>query len=135
MVRGKVRDPFLEFFPTVSGSNSDPTSESWSDSGLPPELKSDGINFYLILSFIFSHLIFVPYFAAMSRRISLKKLGEKVEKAKGESSAKKSIPVKGVVIGEKRSRDDPSISPSKKAKPGDSPKGKEPVVAPEPRKK
>ena len=66
----------------------------------------------------------------MSRRISLKKLGEKVEKAKGESSAKKSIPVKGVVIGKKRPRDEPSISPSKKAKPGDSPKGKEPAIAP-----
>ena len=71
----------------------------------------------------------------MSKRISLKKLGEKMERAKGESSAKKSTLVKGVVIGEKRSRDDPSSSPSKKGKPGDSPKRKEPAIAPEPKKK
>ena len=65
--------------------------------------------------------MFVFHFAAMSRRISLKKLGEKVEKAKGESSTKKPTPVKGVVIGEKRPMDEPSISPSKKA--NMSPKG------------
>ena len=71
----------------------------------------------------------------MSKKISLKKLSEKVEKAKGESSTKKSTPVKGVVIGKKCSRDDPSSSPSKKGKPGDSPKGKEPATTPEPRKR
>ena len=79
--------------------------------------------------------MFIFHFAAMSRRIGLKKLGEKVEKAKGESLAKKSTPVKGVVIGEKRPMDEPSISPSKKAKPGDNPKGKEPAIAPEPKRK
>ena len=58
-----------------------------------------------------------------------------MERAKGESSAKKSTLVKGVVIGEKRSRDNPSSSPSKKGKPGDRPKGKEPAIAHEPSKK
>ena len=105
--------------------------ESSSDSRLPPELKSDGIDSCLFLSFVVSYLIFVHYFAAMLKRISLQKLDKKVEKAKGESSAKKSTLVKGVVIGEKRSRDDPSNSPSKKGKPKDSPKGKEPAIASE----
>ena len=77
----------------------------------------------------------MPYFTAMSRRIRLKKLGEKVEEAKGKNSTKKSIPVKGVVIGEKRSRDDIYISPSKHVKYGDNPNGKEPAVASEPKRK
>ena len=67
---------------------------------------------------------FYFYFAAISRRISLKKLGEKVEKAKGKSLAKKSVLVKGVVIGKKRPMDEPYTSPSKKAKSGDDYKGK-----------
>ena len=42
---GKIRDPILEFCSAL-GSSSDSTSESWSDSELSPELKSDGINPY-----------------------------------------------------------------------------------------
>ena len=38
----KVRDPTLDFSPNVSNSSSDSICESWSDSELPPELKSDG---------------------------------------------------------------------------------------------
>ena len=46
----------------------------------------------------------------MSRRISLKKLAQKVEESKGESSVTKSkLVAKGVVIGEKRPRD--GVSP------------------------
>ena len=71
----------------------------------------------------------------MSRRISLKKLGERVEKARGESSSQKSgpAPLKGIVIGEKRPADPPS-SPSKKAKSGDD-KGKGQAPIPESKKK
>ena len=65
----------------------------------------------------------------------MKKLGEKVEKAKGESSAKISVPVKGVVIGEKRPMDEPSTSPSKKAKSRDDSKWKGHAPTPEPKKK
>ena len=42
-----------------SGSNSNPTSESWLDFGLSPELKSDGMDSCLFLLFIVSFLIFV----------------------------------------------------------------------------
>ena len=69
----------------------------------------------------------------MSKRISLKKLGERVEKARDESSAKKSAPE--VVIGEKRPMEEPPTSPSKKAKSGDDSKGKGQAPTPEPKKK
>ena len=39
---GKVRDPILEFSLNVLSSRSNSEGESWSDFGLPPELKSDG---------------------------------------------------------------------------------------------
>ena len=52
----------------------------------------------------------------MSKKISFKKLGEKVEKSKNGGSMVGSTPAKGVVIGEKRPRDDPANSPSKKGK-------------------
>ena len=72
----------------------------------------------------------------MSRRISLKKLGERVERARGESSSQKSgpPPAKGIVIGEKRPADEPPSSPSKKAKSGDD-KGKGQAPIPESKKK
>ena len=72
----------------------------------------------------------------MSRRISLKKLGERVEKARGESSSQKSgpPPLKGIIIGEKRPADEPPSSPSKKAKSGDD-KGKGQAPIPESKKK
>ncbi|GFS38856.1 hypothetical protein Acr_00g0059850 [Actinidia rufa] len=68
--------------PKTSYSNSSSSSSSGviSESRLPSELISDG----------------------MSKRISLKKLAQKVEEAKGMSSATKSTPAtKGVVINEK----------------------------------
>ncbi|GFZ18360.1 hypothetical protein Acr_27g0000990 [Actinidia rufa] len=71
----------------------------------------------------------------MSKRISLKKLGKKVEKSKNKGSTGSPIPAKGVVISEKRPRDDHPISPSKKGKVMDSPKGKEVAPIPEPKKK
>ena len=72
----------------------------------------------------------------MSKRISLKKLGERVERSRGESSSKKSAPpAKGVVIGEKRPVEEPPTSPSKKAKSGDDSKGKGQAPTPEPKKK
>ena len=40
-----------------------------------------------------------------------------------------------MVVGEKRPREDPSNSPSKKGKVVDSPKGKEAAVTPEPKRK
>ena len=39
---GKICDPILGFSPNVSSLSTDSISEFWSDSGLPPELKSDG---------------------------------------------------------------------------------------------
>ena len=60
----------------------------------------------------------------MLKRISFKKLGEKVEKSKNESSVAGPTPTKGVVIGEKCPRKVPVNSPNKKSKAIDSPKGK-----------
>ncbi|GFS34997.1 hypothetical protein Acr_00g0037220 [Actinidia rufa] len=54
----------------------------------------------------------------MSKRICLKKLAQKAEKSKGESSAtKKPTLAKGVVIGEKCPREASDTSPNKKGKP------------------
>ncbi|GFS37997.1 hypothetical protein Acr_00g0055120 [Actinidia rufa] len=53
-------------------------------------------------------------FVAMSRRISLKKLSQKLEESKSESSIAKSTPSKGVVIGEKSPREASVTSPNKK---------------------
>ena len=75
------------------------------------------------------------YFAAILKRISLKKLVKKVEKSKSGGSVVVPTPTKGVVISEKRLREGPSNSLSKKGRVVDSPKGKEVATAPEPKKK
>ncbi|GFZ05610.1 hypothetical protein Acr_17g0011820 [Actinidia rufa] len=67
--------------------------------------------------------------------ISLKKLAQKVAKSKSESSAAKSILEKGVVIGEKRPREDSITSPSNKGKVVECPKGNKVVPPPEAKKK
>ena len=81
------------------------------------------------------HVLYLYYFAAMSKRISLKKLNEKVEKSKSGDSIVGSSQAKGVVIGKKCPREDPSSSPNKKGKATDGPKGKKAASAPEPKKK
>ena len=65
----------------------------------------------------------------MSKIISLKKLNEKVKKSKSGGLVVGLSQDKGVVIGEKRPREDPSSSPSKKDKVTDNPKGKETASA------
>ena len=78
---GKVDDPFMNLFPKGSSSSSDSKSESLSDFGLPPELRSDGIAFKLVIHFFFRGLTFV-FYTALSSRVSpftpTKKAGEKV---------------------------------------------------------
>ncbi|GFY95843.1 hypothetical protein Acr_11g0001490 [Actinidia rufa] len=59
----------------------------------------------------------------MSKRVSFKKIGEKLGKAVGASSGTPT-PAKGVVIGGKRAGESITSSPSKKAKAGDGSKGK-----------
>ena len=59
----------------------------------------------------------------MSKRISFKKLKEKVKKSKSGGSIVGPSQTKGVVIGKKRPREGLSSSPSKKEKAADSPKG------------
>ncbi|GFZ14318.1 hypothetical protein Acr_24g0005080 [Actinidia rufa] len=81
--------------------SSNPSSESCSDSSLPVELESD----------------------AMSKRVSFKKISEKLGKSAGASSGSP-IPAKGVVIGEKRAGESITSSPSKKGKADDGLKGK-----------
>ncbi|GFY87073.1 hypothetical protein Acr_05g0007120 [Actinidia rufa] len=99
---GKVKDPFMNLLSGTSGSCSDSGSDSIPDSELPPELRSD----------------------AMSAR------GKAVaEKAKKATAAKH--PTKGVVIGEKRTREgDPVIEIGEP----DSSKGKETVPPPPPKR-
>ncbi|GFZ19762.1 hypothetical protein Acr_28g0004670 [Actinidia rufa] len=96
---GKVLDPILDRFLNAPSSN--PSSESCSNSSLPVELESD----------------------AMSKRVSFKKIGEKLEKMAGVSSGTP-VPAKGVVIGEKREGESTTSSPSKKGKTNDGSKGK-----------
>ncbi|GFZ05549.1 hypothetical protein Acr_17g0011210 [Actinidia rufa] len=98
----QVLDPILDRSMNAPSSSSNPTSKSCSDSSLPAELESD----------------------AMSKRISFKKLGEKLEKSKNGSSSGTPAPAKGVVIGEKRARESLASSPSKKGKVDNSSKGK-----------
>ncbi|GFS34965.1 hypothetical protein Acr_00g0037000 [Actinidia rufa] len=96
-----VKDPFTNLLSGTSGSSSDSGSDSIPDSELPPELRSD----------------------AMSARG--KAMAEKAKKA---TAAKH--PTKGVVIGEKRTREgDPVIEIGEP----DS-KGKETVPPPPPKK-
>ena len=71
----------------------------------------------------------------MFKRICLRKLSEKVEKSKSGGSIVGPFQAKGVVIGEKRPREGPSSSPSKKGKAADSPKEKKTASTPEPKKK
>ncbi|GFY98090.1 hypothetical protein Acr_12g0006310 [Actinidia rufa] len=107
---GKVRDPILD------RSSNDPSlnslSESRSDSSLPVELESD----------------------AMSKRVSFKKIGEKLGKAAGASPGTPA-PAKGVVIGDKQPGESITSSPSKKGKADDGSKGKGVSIAPEAKKK
>ncbi|GFZ20083.1 hypothetical protein Acr_28g0007880 [Actinidia rufa] len=106
----KVLDPILGNYLNVLSSN--PSLESCSDSSQPVELESD----------------------AMSKRVSFKKIGEKLEKAASASSGTPA-PAKGVVIGEKRAGESITSSPSKKAKADDGSKGKGVDIGPEGKKK
>ncbi|GFZ19054.1 hypothetical protein Acr_27g0007930 [Actinidia rufa] len=101
---GKVLDPILDRSSNAPSSNS--LSESCSDSSLPVELESD----------------------AMPKRVSFKKIGEKLGKTAGASSGTPA-PAKGVVIGDKRPGESITSSPSKKGKADDGSKGKGPSVA------
>ncbi|GFS33544.1 hypothetical protein Acr_00g0029130 [Actinidia rufa] len=107
---GKVLDPILDHFLNAPSSN--PSSESCSDSSLPVELESD----------------------AMSKRVSFKKISEKIRKSAGASSGTP-IPAKGVVCGEKRAGESITSSPNKKGKADDGLKGKGVDIGPEGKKK
>ncbi|GFS32824.1 hypothetical protein Acr_00g0024890 [Actinidia rufa] len=96
---GMVLDPILDHYLNVPSSN--PSSESCSDSSLPVELELD----------------------AMSKRVSFKKIGEKLGKTAGVSLGTPA-PAKGVVIGEKRAGESITSSPSKKGKADDGSKVK-----------
>ncbi|GFS41821.1 hypothetical protein Acr_00g0076530 [Actinidia rufa] len=106
-----VLDPVLDHFLNAPSSSSNPLSESCSDSSLPIELESD----------------------AMSKRVSFKKIDEKLRKSAGVSSGTL-IPAKGVVIGEKRVGESITSSPSKKGKADDGSKGKGVTSGPEGKK-
>ncbi|GFS28942.1 hypothetical protein Acr_00g0004740 [Actinidia rufa] len=71
---------------------------------------------------------------AMSKRVSFKKIGEKLGKAAGASSGTPA-PAKGVVIGEKRAGESITSSPSKKGKADDGSKGKGVDIGPKGKKK
>ncbi|GFS46030.1 hypothetical protein Acr_00g0099700 [Actinidia rufa] len=71
----------------------------------------------------------------MSKRLSLKKIDEKVTQSKRGSSAAGPTPAQRVVIIEKRPREDLASSPSKNGKVDDSSKEKEAAHAPEAKKK
>ncbi|GFS43542.1 hypothetical protein Acr_00g0085660 [Actinidia rufa] len=109
---GKVLNPILDRFMNAPSSSSNPSSESCSDSSLPVELESD----------------------AMSKRISFKKISEKLGKSADVSSGT-SVLAKGVVIGEKRAGESITSSPSKKGKANDGSKGKGVDSGPEGKKK
>ncbi|GFZ18333.1 hypothetical protein Acr_27g0000720 [Actinidia rufa] len=68
------------------------------------------------------------------KRVSFKKIGEKLGKAAGASWGTPA-PAKGVVISEKRARENITSSPSKKAKADDGSKGKGVDIGPEGKKK
>ncbi|GFY81287.1 hypothetical protein Acr_01g0010960 [Actinidia rufa] len=71
---------------------------------------------------------------AMSKRVSFKKIGEKLGKAAGASSGTP-VPTKGVVISDKRPGESITSSPSKKPKADDGSKGKGVVLGPRPRRR
>ncbi|GFY98988.1 hypothetical protein Acr_13g0003890 [Actinidia rufa] len=85
-----VLDPILDRSLNAPSSNS--SSKSCSDSSLPIELESD----------------------AMSKRVSFKKIGEKLGKITGASSGTP-VPAKEVVIGEKRAGESITSSPTSAA--------------------
>ncbi|GFY93766.1 cytochrome P450, family 81, subfamily H, polypeptide 1 [Actinidia rufa] len=103
----KVLDLILNRYMNAPSSGSDPTSKSCSDSSLSIELESD----------------------AMSKRISFKKLDEKLKKSKNGSSGTHA-PAKRVVIGEKRTGEGLANSPSKKGKVDDVRRGKGLIASP-----
>ncbi|GFY88916.1 hypothetical protein Acr_06g0008560 [Actinidia rufa] len=107
---GKVLDPILDRFLNALSSN--PSSESCSDSSLPVELESD----------------------AMSKRVSFKKIGEKLRKT-ASSSLGTPVPAKEVMIGEKRAGESITSLPSKKEKANDGSKEKGVDSGPEGKKK
>ncbi|GFY84592.1 hypothetical protein Acr_03g0013660 [Actinidia rufa] len=72
---------------------------------------------------------------AMSKRISFKKLGEKLEKSRNGSSLGIFAPAKEVVIGEKRAGENLASSASKRGKADDGSKGKGVDRKPEGKKK
>ncbi|GFZ05113.1 hypothetical protein Acr_17g0006850 [Actinidia rufa] len=71
----------------------------------------------------------------ISKRLSLKKISEKVAQSKGGNSTAEPTLAKGVVIGEKRSREELTTSPSKKGKADDGSKGKKAAPVSEAKKK
>ncbi|GFZ09195.1 hypothetical protein Acr_20g0010030 [Actinidia rufa] len=71
----------------------------------------------------------------MSKKISFKKLGEKVEKSKNGNSVTGFTPAKRVVIGEKLPRDDPASSPSKRARLLTAPRERSLPLCPMPKKR
>ncbi|GFZ10805.1 hypothetical protein Acr_22g0002030 [Actinidia rufa] len=107
---GNVLDPILDCSSNDPSSNS--LSKSCSDLSLPVELELD----------------------AMSKKVSFKKIGEKLGKTTGTNSGTP-VPAKGVVIGEKWPRESITSSPSKKGKADDGSKGKGISAAPEAKKK
>ncbi|GFS31428.1 hypothetical protein Acr_00g0017220 [Actinidia rufa] len=100
--RWSGRKVFDLIFNRNPSSGSNPTLESYSDLSQPVELDSD----------------------AMSKRISFKKLGEKLKKSKNRSFLRILAPAKMVVIGEKCTRESLASSASKKGKVDDGSKGK-----------
>ncbi|GFZ02290.1 hypothetical protein Acr_15g0008980 [Actinidia rufa] len=87
------------------------------------------------ITLYFPRLIRMNYFVAMSKRISFKKLGEKLKKSKNGSSSGIPTPAKGVVIGEKRAGENLASSASKRGKVDDGSKGKGVDREPEGKKK
>ena len=112
LLGGKFWDPLVGLGPFSSSSSSSSKSEAWSDPWMPP-----GLNWIVLFSSFSKYFIsfidwFLFPFVAMSKKISLKKLAQLVEKSKVATPS-----TKGVVIWEKRSRDEvPDISPNKKGK-------------------
>ncbi|GFS39093.1 hypothetical protein Acr_00g0061140 [Actinidia rufa] len=72
--------------------------------------------------------------SSMSKRVSFKKIGERLKKSTGVSSGTP-VPAKGVVIGEKLAGESITSSPSKKGKANDGSKGKRVDSGPKGKKK
>ncbi|GFZ16732.1 hypothetical protein Acr_26g0000020 [Actinidia rufa] len=107
---GKVKDPFTNLLSGTSGSSSDLGSVPILDSELPPELRSD----------------------AMSARAGAPAFSEKIGgKAKTEKATTAKPPTKGIVIQEKRTREDVPVVEIGEP---DSSKGKEAAPPPVPKR-